>query len=69
MLYSVTYIENRKEERRMFYANSDKEAMEIIRNYAKRRGIRFEDMQMQLHPKGLRVGSRFYAPEERKNHA
>ena len=36
MLYSISWIENRRDERRVFYGDSEEEVVEDIRLYAER---------------------------------
>ncbi len=66
MLYSLVYEARGATERRMFYAQSEHEAQEIVQKYAESHNIPVKELKMRSHPNGFRAGSRFYPPEERK---
>jgi len=70
MLYSMSYTQIRRKERRLFYADSDEEAMDKVRTYAERNGLLAEYIRIEQHPRGCYIESklfpRFLPAQEKK---
>lgn len=72
MLYSLNYTKNRRKERRLFYADSDEEAMCIVKAYAERNNLLEEYIRVEEHPKGFYIAGRLFprnmpAQEQKRN--
>lgn len=66
MLYSLSYESRGGTERRMFYAQDEEEARQIVRTYSESQNIPLEEIRLKTHPKGFHAGYRIYPPEERE---
>jgi hypothetical protein len=53
MLYSLSYTQNRRKERRLFYADTDEEALRRVREYAETHELLEEHIRVEYHPKGF----------------
>lgn len=69
MLYSISWIENRRDERRVFYGDSEEEVIEDIRLYAERTRLDVRYLKIEKHPRGLWLEGKFWPVEERKRNA
>jgi hypothetical protein len=66
VLYSIQYIRNKRNERQLFYADSDAAALEKIREYAKKNERIYELRHREKHICGLWLNGRFFPAEEKK---
>lgn len=60
MLYSLSYTQNRRKERRLFYAENDVEALCKVREYAEKHELLEEHIRVEYHPKGFYLESKFF---------
>ena len=60
MLYSTQYIRNKRDERRLFYADSNEAALENIRAYAQKNELNYEFLHIEKHPSGLWHNGKFF---------
>ena len=66
MLYSIQYIRNRLNQRKLFYADSDEAALEKIKAYAEKNELIYDLLHIEKHPHGIWLNVRFYPAEEKK---
>ena len=69
MFYSLSYTQNRRKERRLFYADNDEEALRKVREYAETHELLEEYIRVEYHPKGFYVESKLFPrimPAEQK---
>ena len=71
MLYSLSYTQNRRKERRLFYAENDEEALCRVKEYAEKHELLEEYIRLECHPKGFYLESKLFPriipAEQQKN--